>query len=994
MNRDGYFSTSAHLMQPNNPVRRRQKSTEEPNALRLSRTSAPVEALCFDTGNNDQTSTSLSSHAASPDASTAISPFAKAQPDNGTPQPYSDPASWLPSTDLLSPNFNAHHFLQRVLSRCNDKLSRPTRIPQLDDTFDADAALAALDTVESALRRRRDAARRDELCAREDLRNTLHISAKRRDLLLRSAHSVASQVASFGETGKRAAEALRTDLSTLKTESRRLADLQDARDLLALLSRDAAHLDAVRVSKLLANAKTLLESGQLSTVLSDVDITRARREIFRCERELAASIFDWMKRATDKYNPDMIAECAMAAEQLGMSHRFIEVYVQHIFSYEKSSHFPICQFDDSSPTIILESFRNACWESTSIVRESAGIIVGSFSDPCKPLATMLQMLAKKKVLVVSDAILSALVQSVRDMEQKLQNLKTTEIDSSLSFAIHTEHRRRSSLERMRSISISDSKENWRENVQRLSDVRRRYLTICADIFRSLSKLKSELFNFCRTAGVEDIENTFAAMDDPYCVFLNHHLSRYLEIQKAWMDDRLGSAFFDITRIDLHAPRLAPRERSNADVYHRYRAFYGHVSSTFQQMTIRALQSTQESIFRTAAVFGSIPITDANCVMAYSNNDLVTEPMLSPKDQKDTLKRQYSGHEDGERINLAHTNGSSSRNPRSLTEMRVVVRELLDSLVMNYLANVETLLQAATHLLPTCEDDAKTAQLWTNGASPLAAYIQAVEVLSKSNQLVDDFVNSLAVEESDIDQNLYVASEEDVLYFIPIETRELVHGELTSGLSDLSAEAQIGVQAVISSLSARLLAMLTTKQATGAYYDHSGDDDAHSGRNNSVTFDEISRVGLDTEPSEAFISASTFIEQQLQAVMSSMSGDNKQFVISEISRITREAVLNCWCNIKGPVTVSGALQMIADGKTMMRVFQEHNVRLEPMECLPAIGQLFLEPADGLWCYVESKTLGSVDAHVISALLQKRDDFTSERVKKVCQSLSADINLAQT
>lgn len=988
---------SSYHAQSTIPSYRRPRSVEEPNAFRLVRAPPLIDPPAYNCSNHkDPSPTSFSSHGASPDAGTSVSPYATTQQDPHTPQPsHSDPTSWLSSTDLLSPNFNAHNFLQRVLSRCNDKSSRLTRMPPLDETFDADVALAALDTVEGALRRRRDAARRDEITAREDLRDALHISAKRQDMLVHSAHAVASHVSTFADSGRKAASALRDDLATMKTASCRLAALQDARDLLSLLSHNKPQLDAVRVSKLLCSAGAVIESGDLERELPEADVACARREVLRCERELTSSIFDWMKQAASSGNLSTISECALAAEQLGVSHKFIEAYAQHVFSFENATSLSIRGLFGGPPSAILDYFRNVCSESVSVIGDSVATVLESFSDPCRPLATVLQMVAKKKVLVLADEILSTLMQAIRNTEKKLKELKTSAGDVPLSSDLGMEDRRRSSLERMRSLAISDSKENWRENAQRLSDERRRYLVICADMFTSLCRLKSEMLDICRVPGAENIETVFAMLKDPFQEFTNRNLPQYLEVQKSWLDDRLGAAFFDITRIDLYAPRLAPREQSNADVYHRYRAFYGHVSFGFHVMTQLALRSVQESVDRTVAVFKSIPLsTDVNASASTGIGDfseIATLPLSKRRD--DTVKRQFSGRRNGGSMDPNLVCVLTNRNPSSLIEMRIVVRELLDYLVMNYLANVETLLQAATHLLPVCEKDATMAQLWISGASPLTAYIQAVDVLSKSNQLLDDFIFSLAIEEDDVDvSGSNLTTGKDLLNFIPIETREILHGELTSGLLDLSAEAQTGVEAAISSLRARLFSMLTTTQATSAYSCDVEDGNIHRALHDAVKFDEISRIGLDTEPSEMFISASTFLEQQLQSIMSSISGDNKQFVISEISSITREAVLHCWCNISGSVTISGALQMIADGKSIVHVFHDRGISMETMECLPAIGQLFLEGADRLWCCVESKSLANVEAHVIAALLQKRDDFNSERVAKVCQSLGADVDMS--
>lgn len=975
--------------------RRALQSTDEPNAFRISRPPT-LDPFALVDPHPDPALTSFSSNPISPDAPASFSHFPRVS-DTATAQPPSDPASWLPSTDLSSPTFNAHHFLQRVLSHRYDKSSRPTRLPQLDDAFDADAALAALDTVESALRRRRDAARREELAARDDLRSALHHSAKRRDDLVRTAHAVTSHVTTFGDVGRQAAVALQTDLAALKSASARLAALQDARDLLSLLTRDASELDAVRVSKLLASAKALLDAGQLNQVLPKKDVAVARNDILRCESELASSIFEWMKRAADDANPHVITECAMAAEQLGVSHKFVEAYVKHVFGIEDNHHTVVRGVEGGSPPVVLETFRTACWEAVNVVRESLTTVFESFSDPSRPLASLLHMILEKRVLAVADAILSALIGSIRETEALLKGIKNSAGETSLSLETG-DSRRRSSIERMRNLAIADSKESWRENAQRAAVERRRYLIVSADLFTSLAKLRTELFELCRVPGAEDVEKVFSTLQDPYREFMNRHLGQYLEVQKKWIDDQLGVAFFEITRIDLHAPRLAPRERSNADVYHRYRSFYGHVSSSFHHMTKKAIQSTHESICRSVAVLRSIR---DEAVASEDGIALMNDGSLARESSQQDGERHEKNESDKTSPNEDCANGtddtetgegsegiaSSARSPSSMGDRRLIVRELLDSLVMNYLANAETLLQAATHLLPLCEKDAKMQQLWVSGASPLTSYVKAIELLSKSNEVLDRFILTLEVPLDPMASGENLLTGSDLDEFIPKETREVLHGELTSGLSDLGAEAQIGVKAAVSSLRARLFSILGSPHATEVYKT-SPDVSKASRRQDDVA--AISNSGLDFEPSDAFISASTLIDQQLQSVMESVRGKNRDFVVSELRSTTREAVLHCWCSINGIVTSSGALQLIADGKSILRVFHDHRASGEAVECLPSVGQLFLEGADGLWSCVESNSLANVDADVIVALLRKRDDFKSERVSKVCQSLGAELD----
>lgn len=977
---------------PRQTARRKGRSTEEPNAFRITQPSMHTDGQ----GGNPNVFLDVAASSTSPDTPIPLSPFAHAATESPTPPPPSDSTSWLPSTDLLSPTFNAHHFLQRVLSHSFDKTLRPARLPQLDDAFDADAALAALDTVESALRRRRDAARRDELSARETLRSALHVSAKRRDALIRTSHNVPKQVSTSGDVGRQAATALSTDLDSLKTYSHSLAGLLDARDLLSLLTRDEPELDSVRISKLLSGAKNLIQSGQLNNVLSAPDVNRARREILRCERQLESTIFDSMKRAVDDSNPHIISECALAAEQLGTSDQFIEAYVKYVFSLESPMQMPIRSANETTPSVSLETFRTACWEVSSIVRDSLSSVFESFVDPSRPLATLLQLVVEKKVIVVADTTLTALMNSIRKTEQAVESLKSCNVDNAQLSEGTSDGRCKPPVDRFRTRTLADSKETWRESVQRTSDERQRYLTVCVDIFVSLKKLRNELFDMCQTSGARDVVQIFSQLPDPYLEFGDKYLPQYLDVQKAWVDDRLAVAFFDITRIDTHAPRLAPRRRSNADVYHRYRSFYSFISSNFLQMVQKAIRCVHESLCQTVTVLSSSSLTEsfdeASVCISNKAGDVKnafdgglreadrSEPPLERTDTNCSI-------DEDESKKLA----SSHRNPKTLSESRTVVRDFLDSLLMNYVANAETLLQAATHLLPVCEEDADMAELWLSGASPLTAYVQAIEVITKSNEILDEFLSSLSVTgNEDGRYGTGPVPEEQIERFVPQEVREALHCELMGGLSDLSSEAQVGVQAAVASFRARLFALLVTEETKRCYSQsltEAGKIDGSS-QGKTIGVQKIGQDGLENDPSESFMSALTFLEQQLQAVTDCVTGGNQEFVVTEMSRVTREVVLHCWCNIDGRVSVGGALQMVVDARAVVQVFQDRSVNVEAMECLPEVGQLFLEGSEGLWGCIESIALANVDAKVLIDLLRKREDFESENVVKVCQSLEDD------
>ena len=149
--------------------------------------------------------------------------------------------------------------------------------------------------------------------------------------------------------------------------------------------------------------------------------------------------------------------------------------------------------------------------------------------------------------------------------------------------------------------------------------------------------------------------------------------------------------YDISRIDMHAPRLAPREKSNSEVYHRYRAFYGHVSSSFYNMTQRAIQSAKECIVRTVSLLNGITLI-SNSDVPHGDGDKTKTPIsmqhaisLSSKKSRsaiihrrrirkmnndikhknndmDVLKRQFSGYNEDRLISHAvHNDILTSKN---------------------------------------------------------------------------------------------------------------------------------------------------------------------------------------------------------------------------------------------------------------------------------------------------------------------------------------------
>lgn len=866
----------------------------------------------------------------------------------------------------------------------------------LDDAFDADAALAALDTVESALRKKRDIAKREEDIARDGLRKALHSSAKKREQLVHTADTVSANISTSSGFGRQAAHVLRSDVNALKALTDKLAALQDARDLVSMLTVGTNELDAVRVSRFLATARKHVDDGSLASLLSEDDMSAAREEIQRYEHELAASVHTWMKNAVGSGNTHIVRDCAMAAEELGISQQFTDSFISHAFVFEQTAFGQNAEdreSDSLDPADALEKFRVVCWETSKAFGEIVPTICESFPKPSRTLASVIHRLLEKKAVNVAEAIMFSFLRSSKEVT----STGTHESEKPSSDLTYAPLGRRS-MEMMKSLAIADAKENWRETARRTAAERKKFLVVSTAILKYITKLKAELFIQCRVLGAEDVDRLFAKTPDPCLVFANRWMSEYLVSEKAWLDEQFGSAFFDITRIEAHVPRLAPRATSDSEVYHRYRSFYSQISSQYQDMTRNAIDSTHESLCRVTAVVSQIP--DISALRSMDASALVTKShstveqntqhgrhtvQTSSGDVDNKPQPSCTGSETEKMSSLDDLYQYEER-PCELANAKQVLYKFLDSLVMSYLANSETMLQAASHLLPVSESDAKLQELWVNGASPLTAYMQAVDTLSRSNEVLDEFL--LTLEPSDVVTEIYnptLMSSPDLSMHISRETRELLHRDLATGLSELGVEAQGGVRAAISAVRARLLAILSTPAAKGVYKSICSLESLSKSTEGSTN----TKTNLELEASPSFTSASTFIQQQLQSVLPSLHSANREFVIAELSIVTKDVVLQCWCDCNGPISIAGALQLVTDGRAMMRVFQSHRESALNIDCLPAVGQLFLESADDLWKSVEMRSFANVDAKVLIELLKKREDRHGERVVKVCQSLGASL-----
>lgn len=941
-------------------ARRLMGSVDEPNAFRISRPP--------------------------PSTDPSFRPEPSTPPLLGNQEYVSEPASWLHIGDLTSPLFNPYDFLQKALSDRFDRSARPSHLPLLGDTFDADAALAALDTVESALRRTRDASRAEEATARDEVRNALHLAAKKKQSLIATAETVTAQVSSIGQVGNTAASALAEDILSLESLSAHLLELQDARDMLSLLALDSSALNAVRVSRLLARARSLIDSGSLNNLLGQKEVRVAREELRKCAEDLAKSVFEWMRTAVDSGNSQVIRDCATAASHLDIDRGFVREYVDSALKFDSADHD---QQPSNDPEAILESFRRAMWEVVSAVKEVIPTISESFAAPSQPLAFLLHRLIEEHI----SPIATGKVNLLSSMDYQVEK-------GSQEFSISTRKRDDPSAVGLRAFMCTPgerlegtpvpSSQSRNSDIPCNATSQECFINAFAEVLRAVMKVNVELFDICRVPGTTDVENAFAKLPDPYCKFLLPLITKYVEIERAWIDDQLGVAFSEVTRIDSNASRLAPRKRSDPEVYHRYRAFYSHIVSSFVDMTKQAVSCAEKSLSRASDIFRSVRAIVENPRLAADEIFKAKHVPPSAHSQTNTQGTHLSPAKVRVKTWPSLPASGNANSIISWSDSRIsphaIIEEVLGCVVMNYLANAETILQAATHLLPACNDDAQMQELWMSGASPLAAYSHAIDVLAESNAIIDDFLRHISETEA-LDEafgNLLCREREKGETQVLSETLDRLQNDLNSGLTDLGTEAQIGVRAAVAFLKIRLGATLGSQVAKSNYT-----SPLHASRPNhaSQVIDARSESDYHLEPTPTFVSAAMFLEQQLQSVVTTVKGGNRDFILSELAAATREAVLDCWCSCDGPVSSSGALQLVSDAKSITRAFRNRTPCMDELECLAGVGQLFTESAESLWRCVEAKSLTNLQGTRIACLLSKRYDIDDPSIQKICQSLGA-------
>lgn len=320
-------------------------------------------------------------------------------------------------------------------------------------------------------------------------------------------------------------------------------------------------------------------------------------------------------------------------------------------------------------------------------------------------------------------------------------------------------------------------------------------------------------------------------------------------------------------------------------------------------------------------------------------------------------------------------------PGADQQLNDLITSISYSLVQNYLANAETLLQAASYLLPTTGSSAKREELWSPGSSPLSAYVEAIGALTNSDRLLDDFLANIVLDNVASERlPLAGAIDTEIANSVQVKIRNEIRRELISGLKDLAVDAKVGVEAAVSAVGTQLLSILSAPGALDAYA-------SVNETSNAATWNRTERVnsGLENEPSMPFITASSFIEQQLLACRAALTGNNLEYLTVCMAETVRDVVIQHWSRCKGPFSKTGALLLMVNARAVVRAFPAGSRSSEIVSVLSVLAQLHFDSPDEIWGTLESDSLARIKTSAILKALEKRADLDRKALQKISDAL---------
>lgn len=852
-----------------------------------------------------------------------------------------------------APDFNCTNFVRRLLAELND---RPTAAPRvMDGSLDADAALAALDAVEFMLQRRRDLAVRDEAGARDALRQELHGALRQRDEVTRAADAVAEALPGARARASGAAGALDKAVAPLAKLVARRARLATARDTVRLL--DGGGLNIVRASEILALLRKEERKGTIARVLDEEDAERAKGELRRCEDELAARLD----------GVGMLRECAMAAHNLEREDDFIGRVVerQPVFALVAPivSRTALERGDDAGAAELVGVLAGVRWECASALRNFVAVAMASFPNPVLALGAFVGRLVGDRLLGTATHVLV----SIRGYE--------------------TEVGRRAAEMRIAMENEMEDSDRMVRKCEEADDVclavGRRVVYCTTGIVKTLTSAVHELIELCLNAEtrpvnkfgkdgkVADAVSNGAAMRHfsgsfaELRQFVQRQQRGYAVLEKQWVERKVAKVFVQIAAIDTYASQLNHVVVSDADAFNRYRARFSKTASHFVDMTKRSIASSLESLQRASTMV----------MLALQVDSLLKAGDVESTTHASEVDTESAAGESNER---ATSNQDTEVAIYEQDELKTLISSIAHGLVQTYLTNSETLLQAASHLLPNSRNAANQYEVWSSGSSPMSSYVEAIGALSKADAYMHRFLSDVVLDDVTIEPLSLAPVENDVLTSIQVRIRTEARHELIRGLKRLALDTRLGVEAAASAAGVQVAAMLATPGALDAYTDVArAPPRGGIGRG----LHRVSRSGLETEPTMPFVTASLFVERQLQASRIALCRNNAEYVGVVLAERVRDVVIQHWAVCRGPFSKLGALLLMVNARAMVRAFATSAKGAAVISVLSVLAQLHFDSGDEIWAALEGGGLARLGASTILKVLEKRQDLEERTVRKI-------------
>lgn len=838
-------------------------------------------------------------------------------------------------------DFNAYDFVRTLLDKYD--------LADIGDgELDANASLAALDGIEALLRRRRDIAARDESVSREDLRTALRAALKCREDTEHVADNVDTALSRTTLQAGDAAENLRNTVLPLSKLVERRRKLEEARDLVRLLDADEAGLNIVRASEVLKSLREEHRKGALKNILNPEDAAAAVVGLERCENELIESLAAGIRKKSDDasssndgllLSASVLYDFATAACNLEKEDEFIEAYIDQlpIFAAGEADIETVLEEINGKPIRtdkdaieIVNILLKARWECSAALREFVPMATEAFPHPLKAWAHLTGRLFEDKISPIAQRILEIVNSNQEEFEN--DNLDVRKLNVEVF----------SRVLRITACSVHD------------------LIELCVIANEEVTDASSPLAGSIRR---EVVRKNFNNVLSELSAFIIGQLVWYIPAERSWaMKKAYMHAFAEVKEIEIR-----PMSFENDDAYSRFRSEFLRVAKKHQDMTVEATNSSLESMQRVASLL-------VLCVQLSELCDDEQDNGIQKDGDEDDDMGTTTTPAHLQLIALLHV----APFEKAAQELVELIEQISGGLLQCYLNNSETLLQGASHLVPTKSDTAtRFESLWEDGLSPLSACVEVIGAMSGSDKYMENFLKTITLDEEKFDSMpLASASTADnghskcaMLHAVEEKIRIEHHREFNSGTRRLAIDTRADIDAAVGTVGTHLEEEYFT------------DYNAYLAVGDTIYGDDTASSG---EASMAFVRASMVIDRQLGTCKSALAGEELDTVISSLAEVVRDAVVAYWVKCKGPFT----LKVLLDARAIVNAFPAGAKGKKSIEVVAVLAQMHFDSVDEIWGTLESGTLPNICGDSILSILNKRNDLKARDRQKIRDVLFID------